>query len=364
MNDEEFVRQFVSDYTGGTMTPEQLARQQYEEVAGSAKAVATGAGEAITFGQLDKILSAIDDLIGAKGELTQEQKTQILKEQFPGAYAAGDIGTSLAMGAIPIGGQALLAARGVRGAQALGKAMPLIQAGMGSAQTAGRGGDVADIITSGMLSALPSGAPAAGRKVGSVVGRGTKKAGEQLRKQAKEARKEFSEVRKTYEPTVEMKAVRQAQKGAEKARAAEQKVTEGIFDEPASKMTAERAAQLQRQLGEARGAAGKAAEAEKAAISRAGGQFEAIGQAKQKAMAAEQAIIKNQQKIEQYAQSGGRIGKIAKALLTGPSIASVQDKLTDKQAQEIALVEAIEQGKEPSIDEIVKAAKTLMELAD
>ena len=268
------------------------------------------------------------------------------------------------MGAVPVLGQAGMVAKGVRGAQALGKAMPLIQAGMGSAQAAGRGGDVADIITSGMLGALPSGAPAAGRAVGSAIGRGTKKAGEQLKKQAKEARKEFSEVRKTYEPTVEMQAVRQAQKGAEKARAAEQRVAEGIFDEPASKMTAERAAQLQGQLGEARGAAGKAAEAERAAISRAGGQFEAINQAQRKAMEAEQAIIKNQQKIEQYAQSGGRIGEIAKALLTGPSIASVQDKLTDKQAQEIALVEAIEQGKEPSIDEIIRAAKTLMELAD
>lgn len=379
MTDEEFMQLMQAGQQqpqeAATMPAQETAtdEQKYLAESGPGVAAITGAGQALTFNQLDKLLSLIDDLTGASqqpGYIEQQRRTELLKQESPIAYGAGDIAGSVGMGLIPGVGQAAMLSKGVRGAQALGKAMPAVQAGLGALSEAGRGGDVADIITGGLLGGASSAAmgrpmAAMGRAAGRAIGgKAAQRAEPALLSQAKEARKGFREIRSTYEPTAEMKSVRQAQKAAEKARAGEQEAARSIFDEPASAMTAERATELQKQLYGARKAGAQATEAEKAAIGRAGPQFEAITQAQQRALDAERALAQNRQQIERLADRGGKIGEMAKNILSGPAIASVGDKLTEQQAEEIALIEAAQSDEEPSIGEIMDAAKTLMKLVD
>lgn len=378
MTDEEFMQLMQA----GQQQPQAAAampaqetvtgEQKYLAESGPGIAAITGAGQALTFNQLDKLLSLIDDLTGASqqpGYVEQQRRTELLQQESPIAYAAGDIAGSVGMGLIPGVGQAAMLSKGVRGAQTLGKAMPAVQAGLGALSEASRGGDVADIITSGLLGGASSAAmgrpmAAMGRAAGRAIGgKAAERAEPALLSQARQARKGFREIRSTYEPTAEMKSVRQAQKAAEKASAGEREAAKSIFDEPASSMTAERAAELQKQLSGARKASAQAAEAEKAAIGRAGPQFEAVSQAQQRALDAERALAQNRQQIERLATRGGEIGEMAKNILSGPAISSVGDKLTKRQAEEIALIEAAQADREPSIGEIMDAAKVLMRAA-
>lgn len=380
MTDEEFMeimaaaKQTQQPQAAAAMPAQETVtgEQKYLAESGPGIAAITGAGQALTFNQLDKLLSLIDDLTGASqqpGYVEQQRRTELLQQESPIAYGAGDIAGSVGMGLIPGAGQAAMLSKGVRGAQALGKAMPAVQAGLGALSEASRGGDVADIITSGLLGGASSAAmgrpmAAMGRAAGRAIGgKAAERAEPALLSQARQARKGFREIRSTYEPTAEMKSVRQAQKAAEKASAGEREAAKSIFDEPASSMTAERAAELQKQLSGARKASAQAAEAEKAAIGRAGPQFEAVSQAQQRALDAERALAQNRQQIERLATRGGEIGEMAKNILSGPAISSVGDKLTKQQAEEIALIEAAQADREPSIGEIMDAAKVLMRAA-
>lgn len=377
MTDEEFMQlmqagqQQLQQIPAGADAPQpgrSVAEQKYLQEVGPGTAVLTGAGEAVSFGQIDKLIALIDELTGAAeqvGYVPPERRTELAKEKYPAATAAGDIGTSLLMGAIPVGGQAMLAARGVRGAQALGKAMPAVQAGLGMAETAGRGGDIPEIITSGFLAGAAGGLPAAGRAIGGgPAARMVGKAQPGLVEEAEQARKSLRSVRSAYEPMQEMKALRQAQAGARQAQETEKKVAQSIFDEPVQKMTAERATQLQEQISKAKAATGKAQQVEKEATKAAGPMLEAVSQAQQKAMAAEQVLVKNREKIEKLTQQGGKIGEIARMVLSGPVVASAVDQLTEDEAEKIALIEAVEKNEKPSVKEVIDAAKTLMKLAD
>lgn len=350
MNKEEAFRQYISNVTGG-LSPEQLAEQQYVQEAGPARALLAGALEGPTFGFSDELLAKIDELTGAAeepGYISQERRAELLKQKFPEEYRGADIASSLVTGALlPVPGS--LPARFALGA------------GTGALEAAGRGGDALDIALAG----LTGGAiPTAAGKVAELGKKAvTKEAIERmpkLREAAKETAGEKIRVQRAFGQEPEVKALREAEKAAAQAGKQEQAVAKSIFDEPAPAMTAERASQLQEQLGEARGAVSKAQAVKAEAAKEAGELPGLIAGAKDRAVKAQKALEENRDKLQQLSSRADAVGEIAARLVAGGTLSGVAANA----AEEIALIEAVEKDKEPSIGEVMDAAKTLMKLAD
>lgn len=354
--------------TSEVLSPEQQSVQDYLEKAGTGRALASGIAEGATFGFADEIQALIDQLTGASkepGYLTPEQRTAILKTKEPGAYMGADIATSLITGAIPFLGQARLAANAPRAAQMIGKAMPGIQAGLGSLEAAGRGGDAMDILAGGALGAATQALPLAGEGVAGLAGKFIgKKASPQLEKKAAESAKELRQLRKTFEPSqYERQQLKAKKQDLSKALMEEKQAVKSIFDEPVEAMTAGRASQLQQELFNARKAADAAYAAEKSAAATASEADAIVASAREAATAAQLAVKRNNDKILEYAAKGGKVGEVAKKILTAPTMYAIggDKKLSSQQAEELAFLEMIDRGEEPKDQKILKAAKELMQ---
>jgi hypothetical protein len=351
MTEEEIVQQLDIDFGGAAARPEQLAEQEYVREAGPARALLAGALEGPTFGFSDEILAKIDELTGATestGYIPQERRAELLRQKFPEEYKGADIASSLLTGALlPVPGS--LPAR-----LALG-------AGTGVLGAAGRDGDMLDIALAGLTgAALPY---AAGKVAGQSRRAMTKEATErmpELKKAAKEAAEEKISVQKAFGQEPEIKALREAEKAAAEAGKQEQAIAKSIFDEPAPTMTAERASQLQQQLGEARGVVSKAQAVKAEAAKEAGELPGLIAGAKDRAVKAQKALEQNRDKLQQLSARADAVGKIAARLVAGGALSGVAANA----AEEIALIEAVEKGDKPSAGEVMDAAKTLMKLAD
>lgn len=350
------------------VSPQQQAIQDYIEQAGTGRALGAGLAEGATFGFSDEIQAALDSLLGRTEEpdyVSPQQRTAILNEKAPGAYMGGDIAASLATGLIPFLGQAGVAARAPRAAQMIGKAMPAIQGALGATEAAGRGGDIADVIIGGLLGAGTQALPSAGKLAGGLAGKAFgEKAQGKLAEKAKQSASELRRLRKTFEPTPEMKQLRSAQKTAVEAAEAERQAAKSIFDEPVATMTMERAGKLQEGLFDARKALETAREAEKLATSRAGGMAQEIAGAQKLALDAQLALTRNKEKMMEYANMGGWVGEQAKKILTAPTIYAISgaEPLSMGQAEELAFIEAVDKGAEPKAEQIMGAAKKLMEI--
>ena len=179
MNEEEFLRQFVSDYTGGTMTPEQLAQQQLEEAGGAGGAFVAGVAE----GAVPVVGTPLRKAVQSKGLYEQQ------RADYPVASFVGEaLGSVIPTGLATLGAKA--AAKTPMGKKLGGAAYDYIDAALqgllGGATTAAKGGDVYDV---GLGTLLGAG--------GSALGAGAK--GASVRQEAKAAAEPLKELRKTPE---------------------------------------------------------------------------------------------------------------------------------------------------------------------
>ena len=370
---KEAAKEAATRAAGGGLAvgPKAEAARKYAEQAGTGRALGAGLAEGATFGFSDEIQAALDQLLGTTkepGYLTPEERTKILQEQQGAAYMGGDILASLATGVIPFLGQAGVAARTPRAAQMIGKAMPAIQGSLGALGGAGRaeaGERLEGAGMGGLLGAGTQALPSAGKLAGGLAGKavGGKVQGK-LAEKAKQSASELRRLRRTFEPTPEMKQLRSAQKTASQVQEAEKQATKSIFDEPVATMTLKRASNLQEGLFDARKALETAKEAEKLAASRAGGMAQEIAGAQKIALDAQFALTRNKEKMMEYAKMGGWIGDQAKKILTAPTIYAISGSrpLSVGQAEELAFIEAVDKGAEPTVWQIMGAAKKLMDI--
>ena len=179
MNEEEFLRQLVSDLTGGTMTPEQLARQQLEEAGSAGGAFAAGLAE----GAVPVVGTPLRKAVQGEGLYEQQ------RADYPVASFAGEALGSVAPTALVSKG-AQAAAKTPLG-KGLGKLSfdyidAALQGLLGGATTAAKGGDIYDV---GIGALLGSG--------GSALGAGAK--GQSVKQEAEAMKRALGPVKKTPE---------------------------------------------------------------------------------------------------------------------------------------------------------------------
>lgn len=140
MNEEEFLRQLVSDLSGGTMTPEQLAQQQLEEAGGATGAAAMGALE----GFVPVVGKQVREMVQSP-QLREQQRAD-----YPFVTAISEF-----LGGIPTGlGTAKIASKLAGPAASMARQALTsagIEAGLGGATAAAKGGDVKDVALSSLL---------------------------------------------------------------------------------------------------------------------------------------------------------------------------------------------------------------------
>lgn len=180
MNEEEFLRQLVSDLSGGTMTPEQLAQQQLEEAGGAGGAFAMG---------------ALEGFVPVAGKQVREmvQGPQLREQQradYPFVTAISEF-----LGGVPTGlGTAKLTSKlagptASMARQALTSAG--IEAGLSGATAAAKGGDVKDVALSSLLGGTLGGVG------GAMQARGAAKAGATAQKALTENPKYIEQLKQT-----------------------------------------------------------------------------------------------------------------------------------------------------------------------